>query len=113
MNRRGRLRVVIVLRNARGRLPRFLTGSFTVHGLFLAAILVIPATRHRAAPIEDTVVVALAGPIAAPSIPGPAAPPAAKTQAHPAPQPPPPPKEAHTVREIPAPKPKEKTVKPK
>ncbi len=106
-----RLRVIVSLEAARSRLARFVTGSMAVHGLLLAAILVVPATRHRAAPIEDSMVVALAGPIAAlPSPPGGAV---AAQAAKPAPSPPPAPKDAHTVREVPLEKPKDKPVKPK
>ncbi len=111
MKRRQRVRVVVSFRGARSRLARFTTGSIAVHGALLAAIVIVPASRHRVAPIEDSMVVALAGPIAA----GPAAraaapaPPAAK----PAPVPAPVPKEAHTVREVPIPKPKDKLVKMK
>jgi len=54
--------------------------------------------------------VALAGPIAAASAPPGAAPVSAAVK--PAPAPPPAPKEAHAVREIPLPKPKDKPIKP-
>ena len=106
------VRVVIVMRPARGGLGRFVTGSLTVHGLLLAAVLVVPASRHKVAPIDDAMVVALAGPItAAPPRGGSAAAlpakPAAPAETHPAP------KEAHTVREVPVAKPKDKPPKPK
>jgi len=92
-------------------LARFLTGSMAVHGVLVAAILIVPTTRRRVPPIEDTMVVALAGPIAsAPAARGGAsAPPIVK----PAPAPAPPPKEAHAVRDVPVPKPKDKPEKPK
>jgi protein TonB len=113
MKRRPRVRIVISLAGLRSRLARFMTGSVAVHGLLLAAVLIVPATRHKAPPIEDSMVVALAGPIAAapPARAASAAPQAAK----PEPAPPPPPKEAQAVRELPKPKPKEKDkpVKPK
>ena len=104
-----RVRVVVAFRAARSRLARFVTGSIAVHGALLAAVLVVPATRHRVAPIEDTMVVALAGPIAA------ATPARGGATAPRAVQPVPAPKEAHTVREVPVPKPKPKVepVKPK
>jgi protein TonB len=104
------VRVVVAFRAAGSRLTRFMTGSMAVHGVLLAAILIVPATRHRAAPIDDSMVVALVGPIAAPSpIGGSVSAPAPKVKQ--TPQPPAPPKEAHTVREVPNPKPKEKLVK--
>jgi len=113
VRRPPRVRVVVAFRAAGSRLTRFVTGSFAVHGVLLAAILVVPATRHRAAPIDDSMVVSLVGPIAAASAPsgGSVAAPAPKLKQPPAP--PPPPKEAHTVREVPNPKPKEKLVKMK
>jgi protein TonB len=109
MKKRPRLRIVVSFRNTRMRLARFTTGSIAVHGALLAAIIVVPAARHRVLPIEDTMVVALAGPIAAQPAPRAVspAPPAAKA----APVPAPAPKEAHTVREVPVPKPKDKLVK--
>jgi protein TonB len=106
---------VIPLRALRSRLARFVSGSFAVHGVVLAVVLIIPATRKRAAPIDDTMVVALAGPLmqaAAPAA-GPAAPAPAPPAAKPAPAPAPPPKEAHTTREVPAVKPKKEPPKPK
>jgi periplasmic protein TonB len=112
-----RVRVVVSLAGARSRLARFMTGSMAVHGVLLVAILIVPATRHRPPLIEDTMVVALAGPIGGAPAPrsGATAP-----KAEPAPpKPEPPPKEAHAVREVPVPKPKdkekekEKPVKPK
>jgi protein TonB len=109
MSAPSRLAIVVSLPVPRLRSTRFVTGSIAVHGALLAAILIVPATRHRAAPIDDAMVVALAGPIAAPQAPRgtTVTTPAAK----PPPAPAPPPKEAHTVREVPAPKPKEKLVK--
>ena len=109
MRRLPRLRVVVSFRAAGHRLGRFVTGSFAVHGLLLAAILVIPATRQKTRPIEDTMVVALAGPIAAALAPhgGPVSVPTVKPQS----APPPVPKEAHTVREVPVVKPKTKPDK--
>jgi len=111
VSRPPRLRIVVSLAAVRSRLARFVTGSMAVHGLLLAAVLIVPATRHRVAPIEDSMVVALAGPIAA--SPARSAGAAAPQAAPPAPAPPPPPKEAHAVRDVPVPKPKEKPVKPK
>jgi protein TonB len=107
MSRWRRVRVVVSFRGARLRLGgRFMTGSIAAHGLLLAAIVVIPMTHRTARPIEDAQVVALAGPIGAPaSVPqAPVAKAAAPAAAPPAP---PPPKEAHTVREVPVPKPKD------
>jgi TonB family protein len=104
---------VISLRAFRSRLTRFVSGSFAVHGVLLTVALIIPATRHRNAPIDDTMMVALAGPLmqaAAPAA-GPAAPAPAPAAEKPAPAPPP--KEAHTAREVPAVKPKKEPVKPK
>ena len=113
MKRRPRVRIVISLAGLRSRLARFMTGSVAVHGLLLAAVLIVPASRHKAPPIEDSMVVALAGPIAAapPARAAASAPQAVK----PEPAPAPPPKEAHTVTEIPKARPKEKDkpVKPK
>ncbi len=113
MSRRPKLRIVVHIRAVRPRLVRFMTGSFAVHGLLFAAIVIVPATRRHAIPIEDTMVVALAGPIGAPpAARAAAAPPAAKPAAEVPKAAQPPPKEAHTVREVPAPKPKEKPKKP-
>jgi periplasmic protein TonB len=110
MTTRRRVRVIVSFRGFRSRLARFVTGSVAVHGALLAAVLVVPTSRHHVAPIDDKMVVALAGPIAPPSPSRGAAPePAA---AKPAPAPPPAPKEAHAVREVPLPKPKDKPVKP-
>jgi protein TonB len=106
-----RVRVVVSFRGIRLRTARFMTGSMAVHGALLAAVLVVPATRHRVAPIDDTMIVALAGPLAVAATPHASAATAAALK--PAPPPPPLPKEAHTVREVPLPKPKEKPVKPK
>lgn len=111
MRRWPNVRIVVAFRAARTQLARYVSGSIAVHGALLAVILIVPATHHRAAPIEDAMVVALSGPIAAPS-----APPGVATSTpavKPQPAPPPPPKEAHTVREVPISKPKEKPVKPK
>ncbi len=102
MKRLPRVRVVVAFRAARSRLTRFVTGSIAVHGVLLAAVLIVPATRQRAAPIDDSMVVSLVGPIAAATAPSGGA------VSAPAPRPP---KEAHTVREVPNPKPKEKLVK--
>ncbi len=112
MTRSRRLRIVISVRAARSRLTRFVSGSFAVHTVLLTVALVIPATRHRAAPIADTMVVALAGPLIQASAPAGNAQAAAPAKPAPAPAPPPP-KEAHTVREVPITKPKEKPSKPK
>ena len=111
MKRLPRVRVVVAFRAARSRLARFVTGSIAVHGVLLAAVLIVPATRHRATPIDDSMVVSLVGPIAAATAPsgGSVSAPAPKIKQ--APPPPAPPKEAHTVREVPNPKPKEKLVK--
>jgi periplasmic protein TonB len=87
-----------------------MTGSIAVHGALLAAVLVIPAKSQRVAPIDDKMVVALAGPIATAAAPRATAPPADAVK--PAPAPPPAPKEAHAVREVPLLKPKDKLVKP-
>jgi TonB family protein len=112
MKRRPRLRVVVSFRGIRSRLARSVGGSIAVHGALLAAVLVVPATRRQVTPIDDSMVVALAGPIA--SAPAPRAAAAAADEVKPAPAPPPPPKEAQAVREIPVPKPKDKDkpVKP-
>jgi protein TonB len=85
------------------------TGSIAVHGALLCGLLVIPATRHHAPPVDDAMVVALAGPIAVSEAPRGVA--ATAPAVKPPPAPAPPPKEAHTVREVPIPKPKEKLVK--
>lgn len=103
------VRVVVSFRAARSRLGRFLTGSIAVHGALMAAVLVVPATRHNVAPIEDTMVVALAGPMA--SAPAPRVGPPAPQAPEPAPALAPAPKEAHTVRKVPILKPKEKPAK--
>lgn len=110
MKRRPRLRVVVSFRGVRSRLARSVGGSIAVHGALLAAVLIVPATRRHVTPIDDSMVVALAGPIA--SAPAPRAAAAAANEVKPAPAPPPPPKEAQAVREIPVPKPKDKPVKP-
>jgi TonB family protein len=101
--------VVVSFRTPRLRSTRFVTGSIAVHGALLAGVLIIPATRHRAAPIDDAMVVALAGPMAAPEAPRGAS--VATPAVKPPPAPAPPPKEAHTVREVPVPKPKDRLVK--
>ena len=113
MTQRRRLAVVVSFRTAGLRSARFMTGSIAVHGTLLAAVLIVPATRHRATPIDDAMVVALAGPIEESVAPRGAV--SAAPTVKPAPAPPPPPKEAHTVREVPIakPKPKDKPVKPK
>jgi protein TonB len=111
MKRARRIRVVVSIRRARGRLSRFMTGSIAVHGVLLAAVLIVPATRHKAAPIDDTMVVALSGPLAE-SAPPPRAASASPPAAPQAPSPPPQPKEARAVREVPIAKPKEKPAKP-
>jgi len=111
MRRLPRVRVIVSFRASRSRLARFLTGSIAVHGTLLAAVLVVPSTRHRDAVIEDTLIVALAGPIVA--APAPRAAAAVPQAALPAPSPVPIPQEAHTVREVPLSKPKEKQLKAK
>jgi protein TonB len=103
------VRIVIVLRRTGSHLGRFVGFSAIVHGALLAAMLIVPWTRPRVAPIESATVVALAGPIGGASAQ--ARPSAAAAQ--PEPPPPEPPKEAHTVKEIPKPKPKEKPEPPK
>jgi TonB family protein len=108
VTRLPRLRVVVSFRVARPRLARSVTGSIAAHGALLAAVLVVPGTRHHVAPIDDTMVVALAGPIATAAAPREATPASDAVK----PAPPPTPKEAHTVREVPPPKPKDKPVKP-
>jgi TonB family protein len=110
-----RVRVVVAFRAARSRLTRFMTGSMAVHGVLLAAVLIVPATRHRPTPIDDSMTVSLVGPLATSTAPSgasasaPAHAPAPKIAKPPAPAPPP--KEAHTVREVPKPKPKSALVK--
>jgi periplasmic protein TonB len=110
---RRRLRVVVRFRAIRSRLARFVGGSAAAHGVLLAVVLIVPLTRQHAAPIQDTMTVALAGPIGgAGAPPARSSAPSAPAKAAPAPAP----KEAHTVREVPvpkAPKPKEKPDKPK
>ena len=105
MRRRRRIRIVVSFRRARYRLGRFVTGSLAVHGVLVAAIVVIPMVRTKPPLIENAQVVALAGPIGEP---GPPASAKASAPAPPAPPAPPPPsKEARTVHEVPVPKPKE------
>lgn len=115
MTRRGRVALVVAVGPTRLRSARFMTGSVAVHGALLAAILIVPATRHRVTPIDDAMVVALAGPIVESTAPrgsAAVAPPVKPAAAKPEP---PTPKEAHTVREVPAakpvPKPKQNLVK--
>jgi protein TonB len=105
-----RVRVVVSFRGVRSRLARSVSGSIAVHGALLAAVVIVPATRHRLPPIDDSMVVALAGPIAAAPAARAAAP--VTDAVKPAPAPPPAPKEAHAVREVPLPKPKDKPIKP-
>lgn len=104
MKRLPRVRIVVVFRAARGQLARFLTGSVAVHGALLTAVLIVPAARQRPVPIDDSMVVALVGPIPTATAPSggsaPARTPVQKIQ--PA---------APTLREVPNPKPKEKLVK--
>jgi protein TonB len=107
-----RVRIVVPLRSITSRLARFMTGSMAVHALFVVVILVIPATRRRTPPIDDTMTVALAGPIASAAPAGGAEAPQ-PVKPPPAPAPTPPPKEAHAVREVPVEKPKKEPVKPK
>lgn len=109
MTRSRRLRIVIRWRAARTRMSRFVGGSIAAHAVLLAAALVLPMTRHAVAPIQDSMVVSLSGPIggSAPA-PAPAKASPAVAAAPAAPAPAPPPKQAHAVREIPAPKPKPK-----
>jgi len=113
--RRPRVRIVIAYRAARTRLARFMTGSVAVHGALLAAVLIVPSTRHRVTPIDDSMVVSLVGPIVearAPSGGSVSAPTVKQAQvAAPTATPPRPSKEARTVREVPDPKPKSKLVK--
>ena len=104
-------RVVVRLHS---RLGRFISGSAVAHVVVAVVALVLPMTRQRPVPVDDTMTVSLAGPIgggASAPLPRVEAAPAPKPEAKPAP----PPKEAHTVREVPVPKPKEKEkpVKPK
>ena len=107
--RRRRVAVVVTFRAIRPRSARFVTGSLAVHGALLAAILIVPATRHRVTPADDAMVVALAGPIVETRAPGGPSSTAPAVKAAPAPPAPAPaPKEAHTVREVPTPKPKPK-----
>ncbi len=114
MKKRRPLRVVIAFRSARSRLSRFLTGSLAVHGLLFAAIVVIPATHRLAMPIEDSMVVALAGPIAESVAPhaGPAAPPTPPAPTPKAVAKAPAPKATQAIREVPISKPKDKATKP-
>lgn len=103
------LRVVV---RVQSRLGRFISGSAAAHVALAVVALIVPMTRPRVGPIEDTMTVSLAGPIGggatAPQrrVEAAAAPAVSKPSA-------PAPKEAHTVREVPVPKPKEKPVKPK
>ena len=113
MSRWRRLRVIVRFRTPKRGLPRFLTGSFAVHGMVLAAIVIVPATHHKVMPIDDAMVVALSGPIAAAPAPQSSAAVAPSTKPAATPPPAPAPKEAHTVHEVPVPKPKDKTPKPK
>ena len=112
MTARPRVSIVVSLDGLRTRTARFVTGSMAVHATLLAAILIVPATRHRAAPIDDSIVVALAGPIA--ETPAPRGGATSTPVVPPAPLPAPPPKEARTVPEVPhpTPKPKKEPVKP-
>ena len=113
MRRLPRLRVVVAFRTARSSLAKCLTGSIAVHGVLLAAVLIVPATRRHPTPIDDSMVVSLVGPIAPAAAPsgGSVSAPRIKPAPAPPPAPPPPLKEAHTVREVPPPKPKDKLVK--
>ena len=114
MTTRPRLRIVVSLRMARRGLARAVTGSVAVHGALLAAVVVIPSTRHHVQPIDDEMVVALAGPMAiVPAARGGASSSdAVKPVPTPAPAQAPAPKEAHAVHDVPPPKPKDKPVKP-
>jgi len=105
-----RVAVVVRYRRVRSRWSRFVTGSIAAHGALLAVLVVVPLMHRPPPPIEDAMVVALAGPVGGAPAPARAtAPPAAAP-----PQPPaPPPKEAHTVKEVPEPKPKEDKQKKK
>lgn len=100
MTPRPRLCVVVSFRAVRLRPARFVSGSIAVHGALLAAVLVVPATRHRVLPIDDSMVVALAGPIAL------SAAPSRRASAAPSVEPAP-------VPAAPIPKPKDKPAKPK
>ncbi len=111
MKRPPRVRIVVAFRTVRSRLTKFMTGSFAVHGALLAVILIVPATRSRPTPIDDSMVVSLVGPIAVSKAPLGSSVTASATKVERPPTPPPPPKEAHTVRDVPKPKPKEKLVK--
>jgi periplasmic protein TonB len=107
---RRRLVVVIRVGAGRSRWSRFVTGSAAAHAAVLAGILVVPLFHRAPRPMEDAMVVALAGPIGgapAARLPTSAPPPASPPAAAPAP----PPKEAHTVKELPPPKPKEEKKK--
>ena len=110
MKRRG-LRVVVRLRATGSRLVRYVYGSAAAHGLLVAVIVLVPLTRRSTAPPMDATVVALAGPIGGSSVAAPK--PVAAASAAPKPAAPPPPKEAHAVKEIPAPKTKAPVDKPK
>jgi protein TonB len=105
-------RVVLRVRAAQTRLGRFVSGSLLAHAVLAGIAVIVPMTRPRTVPVEDTMTVSLAGPIGGGSV---APAPRAAAPTPPAPSPAPPPKEAHTVREVPVPKPKEKKepVKPK
>jgi protein TonB len=104
-------RIVVRLHS---RLGRFISGSAVAHVALAVVALILPMTRQRPVPVEDSMTVSLAGPIG-----GGASAPTPRVEAAPAPKPPAPvaapPKEAHTVREVPVPKPKEKEkpLKPK
>ena len=89
MKRLPRVRVVVAFRAARSRLLRSLTGSIAVHGVLLAAVLIVPATRRSVTPIDDSMVVALAGPIAAAAAPSGGSAPAPKIKQAEAKPPPP------------------------
>ncbi len=108
MKRLPRVRIVVAFRAARSRLAKFMTGSFAVHGVVLAAVLIVPATRRSVTPIDDSMVVALVGPIAAAAAPSGASASAPKIQPTPPPKPEPKPKEVPKIREVPAPSPKPK-----
>ncbi len=109
MRRLPRLRVVVAFRTARSSLAKCMTGSIAVHGVLLAAVVIVPATRRHPTPIDDSMVVSLVGPIAPAAAPSGGS--VSAPRIKPAPAPPPPPKEARTVREVPTPKPKDKLVK--
>jgi TonB family protein len=110
MKGRG-LRVVVRLRATGSRLVRYVYGSAAAHGVAVAVILLVPMTRHRAAPDMGATVVALAGPIGGSTVAAPK--PAAAAPAAPKAPPAPAPKEAHAVKEVPVPKPKTPVEKPK